>query len=410
MRPLSDVRIIAVEQYGAGPFGSLQLADLGADIIKVEDPRTAGDVGRTVPPYAEGEDSLFFEAFNRGKRSISLDLTNRGGRAVFDDLVRGADAVFSNLRGDANARLRLRYADLAPVNPRIVCCSLTAYPSDGPRASDPGYDYLVQGLAGWMSITGEPEAPPTKTGPSVVDYATGLNAALALVAAIHGARRDGVGRDCDVTMFDTAVGLLGYLATWHLTAGYEPGRTEHSAHPSLVPFQNFATADGWIVVACAKQKFWLRLTDAIGRPDLAHDDRFTTFDDRRRNAHALLGELRRAFATRSTDAWLEVLRAAGVPCAPVNTVRQGLVEHRASGGRQIETPHPRFGTVRHAGPMIRVDPPPSEYRPAPTRGQHTAALLADLGYESEAIDELRRTGAFGEVSEPTPTPRLGQEP
>jgi crotonobetainyl-CoA:carnitine CoA-transferase CaiB-like acyl-CoA transferase len=218
--------------------------------------------------------------------------------------------VFSNLRGDANARLRLRYADLAPINPRIVCCALTAYPVDGPRASDPGYDYLVQGLAGWMSITGEPDAPPTKTGPSVVDYTAGINAALALVAAIHAARRDGVGRDCDVTMFDTAVGLLGYLATWHLTAGYEPVRTELSAHPSLVPFQNFATADGWIVVACAKEKFWLRLTQAIDRPDLAVDERFTSFDGRRRHADALLPELRQVFATRTTATWIEVLPAA----------------------------------------------------------------------------------------------------
>ena len=398
MRPLSDVRIVAVEQYGAGPFGSLQLADLGADIIKVEDPRTGGDVGRTVPPFAEGEDSLFFEAFNRGKRSISLDLTNRGGRRVFEDLVRGADAVFSNLRGDANARLRLRYADLASVNPRIVCCALTAYPLAGPRASDPGYDYLVQGLAGWMSLTGEPDAPPTKTGPSVVDYAAGVNAALALVAAIHAARRDGVGRDCDVTMLDTAIGLLGYLATWHLTAGYEPVRTELSAHPSLVPFQNFATSDGWIVVACAKEKFWVRLTQAIERPDLASDERFTTFDRRRQNATELLTELRGAFVTRSTATWLEVLPAADVPCAPVNTVAEGLVEHRAAGGKQIETKHPRFGTVRHAGPMIRVDPEPTEYKPAPTRGEHTDALLDTLGYDRETIDELYGMGAFGDVA------------
>ena len=398
MRPLSDVRIVAVEQYGAGPFGTLQLSDLGADVIKIEDPRTGGDVGRTVPPFAEGEDSLFFEAFNRGKRSISLDLTNDAGRAVFEDLVRGADAVFSNLRGDATARLRLRYHDLAVVNPRIVCCALTAFPLDGPRASEPGYDYLVQGLAGWMSITGEPDAPPTKTGPSVVDFAAGLNAALALVSAVHAARRDGIGGDCDVTMFDTAVGLLGYLATWHLTAGYEPARTEHSAHPSLVPFQNFATADGWIVVACAKEKFWQRLIVAIGRADLGADDRFTTFDARRRHAHVLLPVLRRIFADRSTDDWLDILAAAGVPCAPVNSVAQGLVAHRASGGNQIETLHPRFGTVRHAGPMIRVEPQRDVYQPAPARGEHTIALLAELGYERGKMDELQRAGAFGDAA------------
>ena len=397
MRPLSDVRIVAVEQYGAGPFGSLQLADLGADVIKIEDPRSGGDVGRSVPPFAEGEDSLFFESFNRGKRSISLDLSTSGGRRVFDDLVRGADAVFSNLRGDATTRLRLRYADLASVNPRIVCCALTAFPLDGPRAAEPGYDYLVQGLAGWMSITGEPDAPPTKTGPSVVDFAAGLNAALALVAAIHAARRDGKGRDCDVTMLDTAVGFLGYLATWHLTAGYEPARTEHSAHPSLVPFQNFATADGWIVVACAKEKFWARLVAAIGRPDLGTDDRYATFDGRRRHARALLGELGAVFATRPTAVWLEVLPAAGVPCAPVNTIAQGLVEHRASGGRQIETVHPRFGTVRHAGPMIRVEPEPADFRPAPRRGQHTEMLLDELDYDEATIQSLRQGGAFGDT-------------
>ena len=397
MRPLSDVRIIAVEQYGAGPFGSLQLADLGADVIKVEDPRTGGDVGRSVPPFAEGEDSLFFEAFNRGKRSISLDLSTTAGRKVFEDLVLGADAVFSNLRGDATTRLRLRYADLAPVNPRVVCCALTAYPLEGPRAAEPGYDYLVQGLAGWMSITGEPDAPPTKTGPSVVDFATGLNAALALVAAVHAARRDGRGRDCDVTMLDTAVGFLGYLATWHLTAAYEPARTEHSAHPSLVPFQNFATADGWIVVACAKEKFWSRLVTVIERPDLATDDRYATFDGRRRHAGPLLAELRAVFASRPTAEWLDVLPAAGVPCAPVNSIGQGLVEHRDSGGRQIETTHPRFGTVRHSGPMIRVEPRPATYEPAPTRGQHTEVLLAELGYDRGTIDALRAGGAFGDT-------------
>lgn len=407
MRPLSDVRIIAVEQYGAGPFGTLQLVDLGAEVIKVEDPRTGGDVGRTVPPFAEGEDSLFFEAFNRGKRSISLDLGNERGRSVFEDLVRGADAVFSNLRGDATARLRLRYADLAAVNPRIVCCALTAYPLDGPRASEPGYDYLIQGLAGWMSLTGEPDAPPTKTGPSVVDFAAGLNAALALVAAVHAARRDGVGCDCDVTMFDTAVGLLGYLATWHLTAGYEPARTELSAHPSLVPFQNFATADGWIVVACAKEKFWQRLVAAIDRAELAHDERFANFDARRRHASELLPELHCAFATRSSAEWLEILPPAGVPCAPVNTVAQGLVAHRESGGVQIETTHPRFGTVRHSGPMIRLAAVPDVYPPAPARGSDTIALLAELGYERDTIDELFRSGAFGDDFDSTSVEKRG---
>ncbi|MFS8497330.1 MAG: CoA transferase, partial [Micromonosporaceae bacterium] len=224
MRPLEDVRIIAVEQYGAGPFGSVHLADLGAEIIKIEDPRTGGDVGRTVPPYAEDGDSLFFETFNRNKRSLGLDLANPAGRSVFEDLVRVSDAVYSNLRGDVPGRMRLRYADLAHLNPRIVCCSLSGFGMTGPRSRQPAYDYFLQGLAGWMDLTGEPDGPPTKSGLSLVDYCGGLVAAVALLAGVHAARRDGVGTDCDISLFDTAIGLLTYPATWHLTAGYEPAR------------------------------------------------------------------------------------------------------------------------------------------------------------------------------------------
>jgi crotonobetainyl-CoA:carnitine CoA-transferase CaiB-like acyl-CoA transferase len=200
---------------------------------------------------------------------------------------------------------------------------------------------------------------------------------------------------------------LGYLATWHLTAGYEPTRTEHSAHPSLVPFQNFATADGWIVVACPKEKFWQRLVVAIGRAELASDDRYANFDGRRRHADELLPVLRNTFANRSTGEWLELLTAAGVPCAPVNTVAQGLAEHRASGGTQIETEHPRFGKVRHVGPMVRVEPEPAVFEPAPTRGEHTLELLSELGYDHDTIDELRRTGAFGDTTDPLPTQNRG---
>ena len=235
MAPLADVRIVAVEQYGAGPFGSVHLADLGAEVIKIEDPRVGGDVGRYVPPYAEGEDSLFFEAFNRNKRSLSLDLTAPAGRRVFDDLVRTSDAVYSNLRGDVPAKIGIRYDDLKHLNPAIVCCSLTGFGMTGPRQAEPGYDYVLQALAGWMDITGEPEGPPSKSGLSMVDYSGGFVAAISLLAGLHAARRDGVGMDCDVSLYDTAIGLLTYPAAWHLNAGFRPVRTRHSAHPSLVP-------------------------------------------------------------------------------------------------------------------------------------------------------------------------------
>lgn len=177
MRPLEDIRVIAIEQYGAGPYGSLQLADLGAEIIKIEDPNTGGDVSRYVPPFQEGHDSLFFEAFNRNKRSIALDISTPEGRSVFEDLVAESDAVFSNLRGDVPAKLEIRYEDLAHINPAIVCVSLSGFGMTGPRSKEPGYDYIVQALVGWMSLTGEADGPPTKSGLSLVDFSAGYVAA-----------------------------------------------------------------------------------------------------------------------------------------------------------------------------------------------------------------------------------------
>jgi crotonobetainyl-CoA:carnitine CoA-transferase CaiB-like acyl-CoA transferase len=377
--PLHDVRILAIEQYGAGPFGSVHLADLGADVIKIEDPATGGDIGRYVPPYAEGEDSLFFEAFNRNKRSISLDLASVKDRAVFEDLVRCSDAVYSNLRGDVPAKLRIRYHDLKHLNPAIVCCSLSAFGMTGPRAAEPGYDYVVQGLTGWMSLTGEPDGPPSKTGLSLVDFSGGFVAAIALLAGLHAARRDGTGLDCDVSLFDTAISLLNYPATWHLTAGFAPVRTSRSAHPSLVPFQNFPTADGWIVVACPKEKFWRRLVEVIGRPDLANDPRFATSADRRANRSILEPLLDRCLVTKPAVEWIRLLTAAGVPCAPVNDVAEAIADPQTDARRMVvETQHPRWGTVRQVASPVKVGDAPVAYRRAPTRDEDREDILRDL--------------------------------
>jgi crotonobetainyl-CoA:carnitine CoA-transferase CaiB-like acyl-CoA transferase len=397
VKPLEDVRIVAVEQYGAGPFGSVHLADLGADVIKIEDPRTGGDVGRYVPPFQEGQDSLFFETFNRNKRSLRLDVANRAGRSVFEDLVRRSDAVYSNLRGDVPARLGLRYADLATVNPAIVCCSLSAFGMTGPRAAEPGYDYVLQGIAGWMSITGEPDGPPTKSGLSLVDYCGGFVAAISLLPGVHAARRDGVGMDCVVSLFDTALGLLTYPATWHLNGGFEPVRTRQSAHPSIVPFQNFRTADGWIVVVAAKEKFWQRLATAIGRPELASDPRFSTFDDRRVHSVELLSILDAVFVERSTEHWIDVLADAGVPCGPVNDVAGALRDPQtAARSMVVETDHPRFGTVRQVASPVRVGAEPPSYRRAPLLDEDSGDLLQGLlGYADAHVEELRQAGAFG---------------
>ncbi|GAA0949486.1 CoA transferase [Actinocorallia libanotica] len=397
MKPLQDVRIISLEQYGAGPFGSLHLADMGAEIIKIEDPRTGGDVGRYVPPYAEDEDSLFYETFNRNKKSISLDMSTPAGRAVFEDLVRDADAVYSNLRGDVPAKLKITYDDLKHLNPRIVCCSLTGFGMTGPRAKQPGYDYILQGLAGWMDLTGEPEGPPTKSGLSLVDFCGGYVAVVSLLTGLHAARRDGVGMDCDVSLYDTAISMLTYPGTWHMNAGFTPVRTRHSAHPSLVPFQAFQAKDGWIVVGCAKEKFWQRLVEVIDRPDLGADPRYATFADRQKNAGALLPELERTLATRTVEEWLAPMTAASIPCGPINDVSQALQEeHTLARDLIVETEHPRYGTLKNLASPVRVGAERPEYRRAPQRGEHSEEILRGLlGYSGERVAELADEGAFG---------------
>lgn len=390
MKPLADIRIIALEQYGAGPFGSVHLADLGAEVIKVEDPTAGGDVGRYVPPYQVGEDSLFFEAFNRNKRSISLDLNTAEGRAIFNDLVTVSDVVYSNLRGDVPAKIGITYDDLRELNPAIVCCSLSGFGMTGPRSAEPGYDYVLQGIAGWMDITGEPSGPPTKSGLSLVDYSGGLVAAITMLAAVHAARRDGVGSDCDLSLFDTALSMLTYPAIWALNGDFVPTRTHHSAHPSLVPFQAFEASDGWIVIACPKEKFWTRLAGTIGHPELGTSELYATFTARRENAGTLLPILDGVFATRTVLDWLTELRAAGVPCGPVNTVPEALADAQTQArGMIVETEHPRFGTVRQVRSAVRIGNSVPEYRRAPQLNEDYEYVLRDvLHYDTGRIAGL----------------------
>ena len=391
MQPLADVRVLAVEQFGAGPWGTLQLADLGADVIKIEDPASRGDVGRYVPPFAEGEDSLFFETFNRNKRSVSLDLRHPDARGVFEDLVRGSDVVYSNLRGDQPAKLRLTYDDLKEVNPRIVCCSLSGFGMTGPRAAQGGYDYMMQGLAGWMSLTGDPDGPPTKSGLSLVDLSGGYASAIAVLAGLWRARRDGTGCDCDVSLLETAQHELMYVGTWAASRGYVPPRRRNSAHPSIVPFQNFETADGWIVVACPKEKFWTLLCETIGRPELSREGRFATFADRDRNRDELEPILEDIFLQRPSAEWLALLSDAGVPCSPVNDVSAALGE-----ARLVEYEHPRLGAVRQVASPLRLSGPEPPAGPGPARGEHTEEVLAEVcGYEPERIRALAESGVFG---------------
>jgi crotonobetainyl-CoA:carnitine CoA-transferase CaiB-like acyl-CoA transferase len=387
--PLADVRVVAVEQFGAGPWGTLQLADLGAEVIKIEDPSSNGDVGRYVPPFQDGENSLFFETFNRNKRSISLDLRHPDARSVLEDIVRVSDVVYSNLRGDQPARLGLTYEQLKRVNERIVCCSLSGFGMTGPRAQEAGYDYMMQGLAGWMSLTGGPDDPPTKSGLSLVDLSGGYVSVIAVLAGLWRSRRDGVGCDCDISLLDTALAELNYVGTWAASRAYVPPRRRNSAHPSIVPFQNFPTADGWIVVACPKEKFWRLLCGAIGRPELAEE--FPKFADRDRRRDELEPVLEGVFRTRTTGDWLTTLAAAGVPSAPVNAVEEALAE-----ARLVEYEHPRLGAVRQVASPLRLSGIEPPLRAAPGRGEDTERVLVELcGYEPARVRELASAGVFG---------------
>ena len=390
--PLDGVRILAVSQFGAGPFGTTVLADLGAEVIKIEDPSVGGDVARYVPPYTADQDSLYFQSFNRGKKSLTLNLRHPDGQAVLHDLVRVSDAVFNNVRGDQPKRLGLTYDQLKTVNPRIVCCSLSGFGSTGPRAAEPAYDYLIQGQAGWMSITGEPDGPPGKGGVSVIDFAGGYAAMLGLMVALYDAQRSGVGRDVDVSLLDTAVSMLSYFAAWTLNRDWEPARVPASGHQTLVPAQNFRTADGWIVVFCAKEKFWLSLVRLMGLPALASDPRFDAFPGRLAHKDALLPILEERFATKSTREWLGLLRGH-VPCAPVNSVREALEDAQVLAREMIvEIDHPVFGRMRLVASPIKTEGAITAPAPAPRLGEHTDALLQDvLGYGAATIERLRAT-------------------
>ena len=395
--PLDGLRILAVSQFGAGPFGTSVPADLGAEVIKIEDPAVGGDVARSVPPWASDGDSLYYQSFNRGKKSVTLDLLHPDGRAVLHDLVRVSHAVYNNLRGDLPDKLGLTYETLREVNPAVVCCALSGFGRTGPRAAEPAYDYLIQGYAGFMALTGEPDGPPGKCGVSVVDFAGGYASMLGLMVGLWDAQRTGVGRDVDVSLLDTAVHMLSYFATWALNRGWEPTRVADSGHQTLVPAQNFRTADGWIVVFCNKEKFWRALVDVLETPELARDPRFASFPDRLANRAALLEFLRARFATRPTRDWLARLRGR-VPCAPVNSHGGARADEQVvARGGIVEVEHPVHGTIREVASPIRTAGLVTRPAPAPALGEHTDAVLREiLGYPPARIAALRTAGALGD--------------
>jgi crotonobetainyl-CoA:carnitine CoA-transferase CaiB-like acyl-CoA transferase len=393
MLPLAGLRVIAVEQYGAGPFGSMALGDLGAEVIKIENPAEGGDVSRSVGPYFFPDgDSQFFQAFNRNKRSLTLNLKHPLARGVLHRLVRTADATFDNLRGDLPEKLGVTYPQLREVNARIVCAHLSAYGREGSRKSWPGYDYLMQAEAGYLSLTGEPDGPPSRFGLSIVDLMTGLNAAFALVSGVLSARATGQGRDIDVNLFDTALQNLCYLAVWYLNAGLNQGREPRSAHPSLVPSQLYRTKDGFIFLMCNKEKFWPALCEAIGRPEWSGRPEYKDFAARLKNRARLTEELDAALSARTTAEWIEVF-GGRVPAAPVNDLKGALENPFVAEMGRVQTADHPSGPIRLLAPAVSCPGEELPCRPAPAMGEDTDAVLAAAGFTAAEIAELRKAGA-----------------
>ncbi|WP_421997049.1 CaiB/BaiF CoA transferase family protein [Reyranella sp.] len=374
-KPLEGIRVLTLEQFGAGPYGTMFLAELGAEVIKVEAPE--GDPSRQVGPHRLGsDDSQYFQAWNLGKKSVTLDIKSAEGRRQFEVLVKSADCVVNNLRGTQPARLGIDYASLKSIKPSIVCLHISAYGRAGERADWPGYDFLMQAEAGLMELTGDPEGAPTRVGVSLIDSMSGLTGAVGLLACLLRAKTTGQGCDVETCLYDVAMHQLTYPGVWYLNEGDVSPRVPRSAHLSLAPVQTFPTRDGWIFIMCMTQKFWLSLVKAMDREDLLADPRFPDPNTRAVNRAELTDALDPTFRRLTTAEWLQ--RFNGVlPAAPVHRLDQALDSGFARGtGMVSAVPHPVKGSLRVIANPLRID----GERPA-------QAACSALGADNDALLE-----------------------
>ncbi len=393
MLPLEGVRVLAVEHYAAAPYGSLLMAELGADVIKIENRAQGGDAIREMGPNGGlgPQDSLAFQAFNRNKRSFALDLKHEEGREILGKLVASADALLCNLRGDQPDKLGLTYDHLKQFNPKIVCGLVSTYGREGPRRDWPGFDYLMQAEAGYLFLSGEPNSPPARMGLSLVDHLTAVTAALALVSSVLKARETGEGRDIDVTLFDTAAHQLSYIGAWYLNEDMETSRAPRSAHPSNTPSQLFKTGDGWMFVMAQSDRFWEIFCDRIGTPELVTQAEFIDMAARLENRDLLTKTLDAHFSSAPTSHWIERL-GGFVPCAPVYGMADALENpFLQDRGGIVTTPHPNRDDLRVVrNPVRMTEPLPN--RAASALGADTEDILNELGYDDDAIRRFRETG------------------
>lgn len=390
--PLAGYRIVSAEQYGAGPYGTLLLAQLGADVIKIEPPK-GGDTARGVGPHflRDGE-SLYFQTFNLNKRSLTLDLTTADGQEILHRLAAHSHVVANNLRGDVPAKVGLTYDALKRANKAIVCAHASAYGRDNERARWPGYDYLMQAEAGFCALTGEPDGPPQRFGLSMVDFMTGTQMAVGLLAALLRAERTGEGCDIDVDLLSTAVHQMSYPAIWYMNTGDVTERVPRSAHPSATPSQMFRAADGWMFVMAQIPKFWPILAERIGHSELIEDPRFKSAADRLANRAALTEVLDAIFVLQPMAYWQNLLEGA-VPISPVYAVDQALDNPwlRTIGMRDTVT-HPDMADMQVLASPIRVDSQRLPSRAGPLLGADSEAILAEIGYDRDDVARLRAGG------------------
>ncbi len=389
--PLDGIRVLDLTRVLAGPYCTMFLGDLGAEVVKVEQPGVGDDTRGWGPPFAGGE-SAYFLCINRNKKSVTVDLKSKEGVALLRRLAERADVLIENFRPGTMERLGLSEKELRVVNPKLIYASLSGFGADGPMSDAPGYDLIVQAWGGLMSITGQPDGEPTKVGVAIMDLVAGLMLGKSITAALFAREKLGAGQKIDTSLLEAEVASLINVGSNYLLEGKIPQRWGN-AHPSIVPYQSFKTADGYLVIGVASEGIWRRFCQAIGRAELADDLRFEKNSNRVENRSSLIGFLGEIFLGRSTGVWLQLLNEAEVPCAPVQTVDQVFkapqVLHREM---LVEVDHPTAGTVRMAGIPVKFSLTPASIRlPPPLLGQHNEEVLASwLGMNDKEISELKR--------------------
>lgn len=396
MTALSDLLILDLSRVLAGPYATMLLGDFGARVIKVEQPGVGDDTRRWGPPFTANGESAYFLCVNRNKESITVNLKEERGRALIRQLAQRADVLVENFKVGALKKLGLDFLSLHEVNPNLIYCSITGYGQNGPLADHPGYDTAIQAGGGVMSITGPagPTGEPFKVGVAIVDITAGMNAVIAILAALHHRTLTGQGQAIDIALYDTQLGWLANVASNYLVAGETPQRYGN-AHASIVPYQTMPTSDGWIMLAVGNDGQFVRLCAAIERTTWAQDDRFATNPARVAHRADLIPPLEAIFRTRSSAAWDAILSQAGVPVSLVNDLPTALAHEQTAARQMVQTvAHPVTGPIKLVGPVPKLSTTPATIRSAPPLlGEQTEAVLGELlGYSPSKLQQLRQDG------------------